>query len=63
MGPESINGATNYYLPVFSYGENETIVTNLWMFDSSDNNCLGIKGWGCVYPNQVEVFSRLFIFW
>lgn len=24
------------------------------MLDSSDVNCEGVKGWGCVYPNQIQ---------
>lgn len=24
------------------------------MFDSSDVNCQGVTGWGCVYPSQIQ---------
>ena len=34
--------------------ENEKPAVNIWMFDSGDSDCLGVKGWGCVNPDQVE---------
>eukprot|EP00930_Biecheleria_cincta_P042896 TRINITY_DN29513_c0_g1_i1.p1 TRINITY_DN29513_c0_g1~~TRINITY_DN29513_c0_g1_i1.p1 ORF type:complete len:484 (-),score=53.38 TRINITY_DN29513_c0_g1_i1:302-1603(-) len=55
-GPTNIHGASNYVIPVF--GGNGAAAFYVWMLDSSDNNCLGIQGWGCVYPDQVEWFRK-----
>lgn len=55
-GPESIHGASNYVLPVL--GSDGKPVAYVWLLDSSDNDCMGTKGWGCVYPDQVEWFKR-----
>eukprot|EP00927_Polykrikos_kofoidii_P064377 TRINITY_DN5955_c0_g1_i3.p1 TRINITY_DN5955_c0_g1~~TRINITY_DN5955_c0_g1_i3.p1 ORF type:complete len:425 (-),score=65.91 TRINITY_DN5955_c0_g1_i3:60-1334(-) len=53
-GPLSIHGASNYVLPVLNRDDN--VVAYVWLLDSSDNNCAGVKGWGCVYPDQVAWF-------
>jgi hypothetical protein len=45
QGPEHIHGATNYHLPVLASNSN-TVIANLWMFDSEDEACLNITGWG-----------------
>lgn len=55
-GPDSIHGASNYVLPVHS--SDGKPVAYVWMLDSSDNNCMGTKGWGCVYPDQVEWYRQ-----
>jgi len=58
FGPTSIHGASNYVLPVLSNDRSKTLV-NLWFFDSGDENCLTVPGWGCVYPDQVEWYRDL----
>lgn len=55
-GPEDIHGASNYVLPVLGLDGSPALY--IWLLDSSDNNCLGIHGWGCVYPDQVDWFRR-----
>jgi len=55
-GPSSIHGASNYVFPVL--GNDGKPVIYVWMLDSSDNNCEGVKGWGCVYPDQVEWYRE-----
>ncbi|KYR02318.1 hypothetical protein DLAC_11463 [Tieghemostelium lacteum] len=52
QGPTSIHGATNYWLPIAD--QNGTVQTILYFFDSNDNNCQNVEGWGCVYPDQIE---------
>jgi len=55
QGPSNIHGATNYYLFVYSSDVNNDVpVAVLYMFDSSDNNCENVTGWGCVYPDQIR---------
>ncbi|EGG18598.1 hypothetical protein DFA_04092 [Cavenderia fasciculata] len=56
MGPYTANGTTNYYLPI--YDANGDMQVILYFFDSSDDNCMGIEGWGCVYPDQVEWYRQ-----
>ncbi|KAF2076216.1 hypothetical protein CYY_002457 [Polysphondylium violaceum] len=52
QGPNDLHGATNYWLPINDQnGEPQTI---LYFFDSNDDNCQNITGWGCVYPDQIE---------
>lgn len=55
QGPENIHGATNYYLFIYSSNVANVIpVAVLYIFDSSDNNCENVTGWGCVYPDQIK---------
>jgi hypothetical protein len=56
-GPSDITGSTNYVLNVES-SRSTTPSTNLYFFDSSDDNCLKVKGWGCIYPDQVEWYRK-----
>lgn len=59
QGPPTIHGATNYYLPVFSSNETDPVpVAILYIFDSSDNNCENVTGWGCVYPDQIAWYIQ-----
>jgi len=57
-GPLNITGASNYFLPIFSSTSQTTnsddVMANLWIFDSGDDNCLGVPGWDCVHPDQVD---------
>lgn len=55
-GPSDIHGASNYVVPIL--GQDGRPVFYIWLLDSSDNDCLGIHGWGCVYPDQVEWYKR-----
>ena len=32
-------------------------MVNLWAFDSHEDRCLGLKGWGCVDPNARKYFE------
>eukprot|EP01099_Mayorella_cantabrigiensis_P002721 TRINITY_DN2200_c0_g1_i1.p1 TRINITY_DN2200_c0_g1~~TRINITY_DN2200_c0_g1_i1.p1 ORF type:complete len:320 (-),score=88.98 TRINITY_DN2200_c0_g1_i1:315-1241(-) len=56
FGPAGVPGVTNFYLPVYSSNSSTEVISNLWFLDSMDDNCLGVVGWGCVYPAQVEWF-------
>lgn len=57
-GPLNITGASNYVLPIYSSTSQSTnpedLISNLWIFDSGDDNCLNIPGWDCVHPDQIE---------
>ncbi|EGC30599.1 hypothetical protein DICPUDRAFT_99492 [Dictyostelium purpureum] len=57
QGPSDIQGATNYYLPITD--SNGDVQTILYFFDSGDDNCQGVVGWGCVYPDQVEWYRTV----
>jgi hypothetical protein len=37
----------------------ERPAANMYFLDSSDENCLDVKGWGCIYPDQVDVSGHL----
>jgi len=45
-GQENLTG-NNYYQKIYDQN-GENIVFYLWAFDSMDDECLGVKGWGCV---------------
>ncbi|EFA86528.1 mitochondrial substrate carrier family protein [Heterostelium album PN500] len=55
QGPEGITGASNYYIPVLN-GDEPALI--LYFFDSNDDNCQNITGWGCVYPDQVQWYTQ-----
>ena len=56
-GPAEIHGTSNYVKTVYdSTGENKMFY--LWAFDSMSENCEGVKGWGCVYPDAVEWYRQ-----
>lgn len=57
LGPSNIAGASNYYLPIYSYNSTE-IGQVLWVFDSGNTGCLDVKGWGCVEYNQIEWYRN-----
>jgi len=66
-GPTSISGATNYVLPIYAYQPNhsdqvdvgEVPIANLYFFDSGDDDCQGVPGWGCVQPDQVDWYRSI----
>ena len=48
----NISHAFNYFLPV--YDQNGTEVQfRLWFLDTGHEECLNVKRWGCVMPDQV----------
>jgi len=55
-GPANIHGASNYVAPIL--GKDGKPAAYVWLLESSDNNCQGVTGWGCVYPDQVEWFKN-----
>jgi len=57
-GPLSVNGSTNYVLPILS-SSSDNVATNLYMFDSGRSDCLGVKGWGCVQPDEVAWYRQV----
>lgn len=60
-GPDDVSGATNYYLPIYSYDpQNKTndIGQILWVFDSGSNDCVGVKGWGCIMYDQISWYRN-----
>lgn len=56
-GPSRLHGTSNYVYPVYDQaGENKLFY--LWAFDSMSDNCEGVDGWGCVYPDTVEWYRN-----
>lgn len=56
-GPSDIHGSTNYVKAVYdSKGEKKLFY--LWAFDSMSDDCEGVGGWGCVYPDQVQWYNQ-----
>ena len=53
QGPEDLIG-NNYFNTIFY---NNQPVINLWAFDSNEDNCLGIKGWGCIDSKAINYFK------
>ena len=56
-GPSEIHGTSNYVYPVYDE-EGKNRLFYLWAFDSMSDNCEGVAGWGCVYPDSVEWFRE-----
>eukprot|EP00026_Physarum_polycephalum_P007086 Phypoly_transcript_07140.p1 GENE.Phypoly_transcript_07140~~Phypoly_transcript_07140.p1 ORF type:complete len:451 (+),score=36.16 Phypoly_transcript_07140:269-1621(+) len=59
--PQDISGATNYYLPIYSYdpqNRSTNIGQILWVFDSGSNGCMGVDGWGCIMYDQVAWYMN-----
>lgn len=54
-GPSEFEG-NNYYMKVMKDDEH---VMNLWAFDSNEDICLGVKGWGCVDPLAIDYFEKI----
>lgn len=51
---ESIPGGSNYYVPVYSSKDPNTVAMNIWFFDSQHTECLGVAGFGCVAHEAVH---------
>jgi hypothetical protein len=61
LGPQHIHGVTNYVLSVASFQRDHSSppAMRLYFFDSNNANCEGIRGWGCVYPSQIEWYRQV----
>lgn len=57
LSPESISGASNFVIPIYSSKNSKEVVMNLWFFDSGDYDCYGVKGYGCI-PSDVVQWYR-----
>lgn len=57
-GPESIHGATNYYLPIYVNSTSSEIGHVVWLFDSGRQECMGVKGYGCVERTQIMWYQN-----
>ncbi len=44
-------------LPIYGQTSDE-IKSRLWFLDTGDEDCLGIPGYGCVMPDQVDWFRQ-----
>lgn len=52
-----ISHSFNYILPVYdSKGEN--VIFRMWFLDSGEEGCMGINGYDCVRPDQIEWFRE-----
>jgi hypothetical protein len=58
IGPENITGVTNFVYPIYSSASVGEVASRLYFFDSNAVSCFGVKGWGCVYPAQIEWYRR-----
>jgi len=38
--------------------ETDTVMAHIFFFDTMDDDCLGVKGWGCLYPDAVQWYSN-----
>ena len=47
------NGTSNYVKAVYDQSGTRKLFY-IWSFDSMSNDCEGVPGWGCVYPNTVQ---------
>lgn len=56
-GPKDINGTSNYVKTVYDSTGTKKLFY-LWAFDSMSDNCQGVLGYGCVYPNQIEWYRQ-----
>lgn len=46
-----------YWVPVYDPAGTH-VQFKVWMMDSGYKNCLGVRGWGCVEPSQVQWFRE-----
>eukprot|EP01105_Mastigella_eilhardi_P012899 TRINITY_DN2939_c0_g1_i2.p1 TRINITY_DN2939_c0_g1~~TRINITY_DN2939_c0_g1_i2.p1 ORF type:complete len:348 (-),score=79.19 TRINITY_DN2939_c0_g1_i2:101-1144(-) len=60
-GPTNVSGVGNYIIPIFSSGVNVSSCVNvsnpvvaLAFLDSGVRDCMGVKGYGCVMPDQID---------
>ena len=56
-GPSNIEGSTNYVKAVYDHTKTKKLFY-LWAFDSMSDDCEGVSGWGCIYPNQVAWYKE-----
>jgi 3',5'-cyclic AMP phosphodiesterase CpdA len=54
-----VSGATNYFVPIYSSNKtSNNPVSLLWLFDTNDENCLGMyNSWGCFEKDQVKWYE------
>lgn len=54
----NLSHAFNYVLPVYNQNGSD-VAFRLWFLDSGeDEDCMGVGGYDCVRPDQVEWFRR-----
>jgi len=53
MGPNSISGHSNYVLQVLG-SNSDKAVSHLYFMDTGNRECMGVPGWSCMMPDQVE---------
>lgn len=53
---ENTTGVTNYVIDIMG-PDGKDVAAHIFFFDSMDT-CLGVPGWGCVYPDTVAWYSR-----
>eukprot|EP00823_Brevimastigomonas_motovehiculus_P002434 TRINITY_DN148_c1_g1_i1.p1 TRINITY_DN148_c1_g1~~TRINITY_DN148_c1_g1_i1.p1 ORF type:complete len:365 (-),score=102.22 TRINITY_DN148_c1_g1_i1:219-1313(-) len=54
-----LHGATNYLLSVWPASSTVVPSTHIWVFDSGDYTCMGVKGYDCIRPDQIEWYRTL----
>ena len=55
---ERIPGASNYYIPVYSSKDNNTVAMNIWFFDSQQYNYLDVAGFGSVPHEAIDWYLQ-----
>ena len=53
LGPANITGASNYYIPIHSSSSINEVQYSFWVFDSNQENCEGVTGYGCINDDQI----------
>jgi len=56
MTDESIQGASNYVLPIYE-PEGKEVVFYLWVFDSGSDDCEGVTGANCIGSSQIQWYK------
>ncbi|KAJ3429797.1 hypothetical protein M0812_25157 [Anaeramoeba flamelloides] len=62
FGPEDIFGVSNYHIEIHtadSTPDNKEVAVVLYFLDSGDKDCMGVFGYGCVQPNQIDWFNEV----
>ena len=58
VSEEYLHNGFNYILPIYSKSSNETIASRLWFLGSGREDCMGVSGYECIYPDQIEWFLK-----
>lgn len=53
----NLSHALNFMLPVYDQN-GENIAFRLWFLDSGDEGCMGVHGYDCVMPDQIDWFRH-----